>query len=280
MDTRETSPGTPVGELPFETLRIEVAPATASGDGISVLVMNRPLVLNAMNTRMFHELREALRGLAHDERLRVLILTGEGTRAFSTGGDLKERNGMSDEAWRRQHQVIEEAFLAVKDFPVPVIAAVEGHAHGGGFEIALMADFIIASEAATFSLAEVRRGILPGGGGIQNLVRAAGMRRAKQLLFSGDSFSGTEAARWGVVNELTAPGGSVAAATAIARRIVQAAPLSVRYAKLSATRGGEVDFHTGYAMDIAAYNALVSTQDRHEGVAAFNEKRAPQWKNR
>ena len=276
-------------ELQLETLRIEAAPGTASGDGICVLVMNRPSVLNAMNTRMFHELGDALHSLAHDERLRVLILTGEGTRAFSTGGDLKERNGMSDEAWRRQHQLIEEAVLAVKDFPLPVIAAVEGHAHGGGLEIALMADFIVASEAATFSLAEVRRGLLPGGGGIQNLVRAAGMRRAKQLLFSGDVFSGTEAAQWGVVNELTAPGGSVAAATAIARRIaaaaiarriVEAAPLSVRYAKLSASRGGEVDFHTGYAMDIAAYNVLVSTHDRHEGVAAFNEKRAPQWKNR
>ena len=280
MDDRESSQGKRMDELQLDTLRIEVAPGTASGEGISVLVMDRPSVLNAMNTRMFHELRDALHSLAHDDRLRVLILTGEGTRAFSTGGDLKERHGMSDEAWRRQHQLIEEAFLAVKDFPLPVIAAVEGHAHGGGLEIALMADFIVASEAATFSLAEVRRGLLPGGGGIQNLVRAAGMRRAKQLLFSGDVFSGTEAAQWGVVNEITAPGGSVAAATAIARRIAAAAPLSVRYAKLSASRGGEVDFHTGYALDIAAYNVLVSTHDRHEGVAAFNEKRAPQWKNR
>ena len=265
--------------MPFETLRIDVAVGTVPEDGISVLVMNRPQVLNAMNTKMFQEMRVALSDLGHSDPLRVLILAGEGTRAFSTGGDLKERNFMSDETWRKQHQLIEEAFLAVKDFPVPVIAAVEGHAHGGGFELALMADFIVASEAATFSLAEVRRGLLPGGGGVQNLVRAAGMRRAKQLLFTGDAFSGAEAAGWGIVNELAPPGGAVAAATAIARCIVAAAPLSVRYTKLSATRGGEVDFHTGYAMDIAAYNVLVSSKDRLEGVAAFNEKRAPQWRN-
>jgi enoyl-CoA hydratase len=265
--------------MEYETLRIACAPQTAPEDGISLLVLNRPDVMNAMNTQMFHDLRAALDRLAHDDRLRVLILTGEGARAFSAGGDLKERNGMSDATWRKQHQLIEESFLAVKDFPLPVIAAVEGHAHGGGFELCLMADFVVASETAVFSLAEVKRGILPGGGGVQNLVRAAGMRRAKQLLFTGDKFSGAEAAEWGVVNELTPPGDALAAATRIARRIVEAAPMSVRYVKLSASRGGEVDFHTGYAMDIAAYNVLVSSEDRLEGVAAFNERRAPRWRN-
>ncbi len=265
--------------MQFETLRVDTAPGTAPGDDIKVLVLNRPDVMNAMNTKMFYEMREALHQLAYDEHLRVLILTGEGSRAFSAGGDLKERNGMSDQAWRKQHQIIEEVFLAVKDFPLPVLAAVEGHAHGGGFELAMMADFIVASETATFSLAEVKRGLLPGGGGVQNLVRAAGMRRAKQLLFTGDKFSGADAAQWGVVNELTAAGEALFTAAGIARRIVEAAPMSVRYAKLSAARGGEVDFHTGYALDIAAYNVLVSSSDRREGVAAFNERRPPRWTN-
>ena len=265
--------------MQFETLRIEFAPGTEPAEGIKMLVINRPDVMNAMNTLMYHEMRVALQQLAYDDSLRVLILAGEGTRAFSAGGDLKERNGMSDQVWRKQHQIIEEVFLGVKDFPLPVIAAVEGHAHGGGFELAMMTDFIVASETATFSLAEIKRGIMPGGGGIQNLVRAAGMRRAKQLLYTGDKFSGAEAAHWGVVNELTEPGGAVAAAITIARRIVESAPMSVRYTKLSASRGGEVDFHTGYAFDIAAYNVLVSTNDRLEGVAAFNEKRPPRWTN-
>ncbi|WP_144148791.1 enoyl-CoA hydratase/isomerase family protein [Paraburkholderia sp. BCC1884] len=265
--------------MDLETLRVAVAPGTEPEDGITVLSLNRPSVMNAMNTQMFLDLRVALDTLAHASDLRVLLITGEGSRAFCAGGDLKERNGMSDDTWRRQHQLIEEAFLAMKDFPLPVIAAVEGHAHGGGLELAMMADFMVVSESAVLSLAEVKRGIMPGGGGVQNLVRAAGMRRAKQLLFTGDAFSGAQAVEWGVANELTPQGEALSAAVSIARRIVAAAPMSVRYVKLSASRGGEVDFHTGYAMDIAAYNALVSTQDRLEGVAAFNERRSPRWRN-
>lgn len=265
--------------MDLETLRIAVAPGTEPEDGITVLSLNRPSVMNAMNTQMFLDLRVALDRLAHASDLRVLLITGEGSRAFCAGGDLKERNGMSDDTWRRQHQLIEEAFLALKDFPLPVIAAVEGHAHGGGLELAMMADFMVVSESAVLSLAEVKRGIMPGGGGVQNLVRAAGMRRAKQLLFTGDAFSGAQAVEWGVANELTPQGEALSEAVSIARRIVAAAPMSVRYVKLSASRGGEVNFHTGYAMDIAAYNALVSTRDRLEGVAAFNERRSPRWRN-
>lgn len=266
--------------MDLQTIAVEAAPDTVPQDGIRVLTLRRPEVMNAMNTRMFSELREALHALAFEDGLRVLVITGEGGRAFSAGGDLKERNGMSDDTWRRQHQLIEEAFLAVKDFPQPVIAAVEGHAHGGGCELALMADFIVASESAVFSLAEVRRGIMPGGGGVQNLVRAAGMRRAKQLIFTGDPFGAAEAAAWGMVNEVVEAGQALAAAVGIARRIVAAAPMSVRYAKLAASRGGEVDFHTGYMLDIAAYNGLVASADRREGVLAFNERRAPRWSNR
>lgn len=266
--------------MEFETLRLEHAPNTDPGDGIRVLVLNRPAVLNAMNTQMFIDMRQAVHQLAFEDGLRVLIVRGEGQRAFSAGGDLKERKGMSDNTWRRQHQLAEEVLLAIKDFPQPVIAAVEGIAHGGGCELALMCDFIIASREADFALPEVKRGIMPGGGGIQNLVRAAGMRRAKQLIFCGDRFSAEDAAGWGVINELVERGQALSEATAVARRIVEAAPMSVRYAKLAASRGGEVDFHTGYMLDLAAYNVLVPSQDRLEGVVAFNEKRKPRWANR
>lgn len=263
-----------------DVINVADAPGTEPAEGIRLLTLNRPEVMNAMNTRMFTQLRAAVRELSADAGLRVLVITGAGSRAFSAGGDLKERNGMSDEAWRAQHQLIEEAFLAVKDFPVPVIAAVEGHAHGGGLELALMADFIIASRTATFSLAEVRRGIMPGGGGIQNLVRSAGMRMAKQLLFTGDTFGADEALEWRVINDLVDAGQALPSAVSVAKRIAQCAPMSVRYIKLAASRGGEVDFHTGYMLDIAAYNVLVSSQDRLEGVLAFNEKRSPRWQNR
>lgn len=262
-----------------QTLHVAQLGAAPDDSGIWQITLNRPDVMNAMNTALFTELRAAVRELSANAAVRVLVLTGAGTRAFSVGGDLKERNGMSDETWRAQHQLIEEAFLTVKDFPVPVVAAVEGHAHGGGLELALMCDFIIASETSVFSLPEVKRGILPGGGGVQNLVRAAGMRRAKQLLYTGASFTAQQALQWGMVNELTEPGRALEQALQIARQIVQAAPMSVRYAKLAASRGGEVDFHTGYMLDLAAYNVLVSSQDRLEGVQAFNERRAPRWRN-
>jgi enoyl-CoA hydratase/carnithine racemase len=262
-----------------QTLHVAQLGAAPEDSGIWQITLNRPDVMNAMNTALFTELRAAVRELSANAAVRVLVLTGAGTRAFSVGGDLKERNGMSDETWRAQHQLIEEAFLAVKDFPVPVVAAVEGHAHGGGLELALMCDFIIASETSVFSLPEVKRGILPGGGGVQNLVRAAGMRRAKQLLYTGASFTAQQALQWGMVNELTEPGRALEQALQIARQIVQAAPMSVRYAKLAASRGGEVDFHTGYMLDLAAYNVLVSSQDRLEGVQAFNERRPPRWRN-
>lgn len=266
--------------MAYTTLRIEAAPGTDPGDGIRTLVLDRPEVMNAMNTQMFIELREALHELAFDDTLRVLIATGAGGRAFSTGGDLKQRDGMTDAAWRRQHQLAEEVMLAVKDFPRPVIAAVEGHAHGGGCELALMCDYIVASREAVFSLPEVRRGIMPGGGGIQNLVRAAGMRRAKQLILTARRFPATQAEKWGMVTTLAEPGQALATAAADAKEIVLAAPMAVQYAKLAASRGGEIDFHSGYALDIAAYNVLVSSADRLEGVKAFNEKRLPRWTGR
>jgi enoyl-CoA hydratase/carnithine racemase len=264
--------------MTYQTIGLE--PVADAAAGLWLLTLNRPEAMNAMNTQMFIDLRAAMRELAVRSDARALVITGAGERAFSVGGDLKERNGMSDETWRAQHQLIEEAFLAVKDFALPVIAAVEGHAHGGGLELALMCDFIIASRSAQFSLPEVKRGILPGGGGVQNLVRAAGMRRAKQLLFTGGSFKAEQALAWGMVNETVEAGGSVARAIEIAHEIVAAAPMSVRYVKLAAARGGEVDFHTGYMLDLSAYNVLVSSQDRLEGVQAFNERRPPKWLNR
>jgi enoyl-CoA hydratase len=263
----------------YETLLLETRDAAGTG-AIRVLRMNRPAVMNAMNTRMFLEMREALRALREDPLVRCVVLAASGTRAFSAGGDLKERNGMDGETWRRQHELIEEVFLGVHDFPLPIIAAVEGVAYGGGCEIALMCDFIVCGESARFALPEVTRGIMPGGGGIQNLTRAIGTRRAKQLLFTGAPFDAKRALALGVVNEVVPEGGAVDAAVAITEVILRSAPMSVKYLKLAASRGTEVDFHTGYALDIAAYNIVAASEDRREGVAAFNEKRPPNWRNR
>jgi enoyl-CoA hydratase len=251
-----------------------------SDSRIAVVTLNRPDALNAMNTLMIHDLLNLFREQAHNEALRCGVITGSGTRAFSTGGDLKERNGMSNDQWRRQHQLIEEMFKAMWDFPIPIIAAVEGFAFAGGCEIALGADFIVASATAQFALKEVTRGILPGGGGLQNLARSIGMRRAREMIYTGLAIDADTAYAWGLVNRVVPAGDALKSALQSAGQIVDSAPMAVRMAKLSTSRGQDCDSATAYALDIAAYNVLIGSEDRLEGIAAFNEKRSPQWKNR
>ncbi len=247
---------------------------------IGVLTLNRPTALNAMNTRMIEELLEVFRTQAYNDNLRCLVMTGSGTRAFCTGGDLKERNGMSNEQWRHQHHLIEDGFKALWEFPIPVIAAVEGFAFAGGCELALGADFIIASTTAEFALKEVTRGILPGGGGLMNLARSIGKQRAREMIYTGRAIKADTAYEWGLVNRVVPAGDALKVSLEVAAEIGDSAPMSVRMAKLSTGRGLETDSTTAYALDIAAYNVLIGSEDRLEGIAAFNEKRKPNWKNR
>jgi enoyl-CoA hydratase/carnithine racemase len=247
---------------------------------IGVVTLNRPDALNAINTLMIRELLALFREQAYNDELRCMVLSGAGNRAFSTGGDLKERNGMSSEQWRHQHHLIEDAFKALWEFPVPIIAAVEGFAYAGGCELALSADFIVASTTAQFALKEVTRGILPGGGGLQNLARSIGMRRAREMIYTGREIDAEMAYAWGLVNHVVPAGEAVKSTIEIAGQIAESAPMAVRMAKLSTGRGQDCDSATAYALDIAAYNVLIGSEDRLEGIAAFNEKRNPRWKNR
>ncbi|OLO37946.1 enoyl-CoA hydratase [Alkalihalophilus pseudofirmus] len=247
---------------------------------VLVVTINRPEVMNALNTELFKNMLTLFREQSTNEELRCIVLTGAGTKAFCAGGDLKERNGMSNEDWKRQHHLIEEFFLVIRDFPIPIISAIEGYAFAGGCELALLTDFIIASETGKFALTEVTRGIMPGGGGLQNLPRAIGIRRAKELIFTGRQIDAKLAYEWGLVNTVVSKGNALEKAIEVALKIGESAPISTKMAKMTMNRGTEVDFHTGYALDIAAYNVLVPTEDRLEGIAAFNEKRKPKWKNR
>ena len=168
----------------FETLQV----VRKEGD-VVLVELCRPHVRNAMNTQMGRDLRELFMHLsANPHEARCIVLTGNGTRAFCAGGDLKERNGMTDAQWQAQHLIFEQAIAAVVACPIPIIAAVNGAAFGGGTEIALGCDFIYASSAARFALTEVTLGIIPGCGGTQNLPRALGERRAKELILSGTPF--------------------------------------------------------------------------------------------
>ena len=204
-----------------------------------------------------------------------MVLTGSGTKAFCAGGDLKERNGMSVETWQRQHEIFEEAYWTLMELQVPVIAAVNGHAYAGGLEMALACDFAYAVPGARFALTEVTIGIMPGAGGTQNLPRAVGERRAKEIILTGRPFTAAEALEWGVVNRVVEPDLLLTAALDTARTIAGNAPMAVRQAKKSIHLGLQADLRTGLRIEVEAYNRLIGTEDRIEGIRAFNEKRKP-----
>src|SRR5262249_48347106 len=242
-------------------------------DRVGTITMNRPEARNAMNTRMMEEMRDCFADFyVNPDAAACLVLTGEG-KGFCSGADLKERKGMPDTVWRRQHAVVEQMARAIMDCPVPVIAAVNGAAFGGGMEIALACDFIYAARSARFALTEVTLGIMPGAAGTQNLPRAVGVRRAKEIILTGAPFTAEEAAAWGMVNKVCNDDRLLAEARAVALVIAANAPVSVRQAKKSVDKATELDRMTGYAFEIEAYNRTVVTEDRQEGIKAFNEKR-------
>ena len=260
----------------YETLRLEEPQAHTL-----LVTLNRPQIGNAMNTRMGVELLDLWDGINADPaRHRCIVLTGAGERIFCAGGDLKERNGMTDAQWQAQHLIFERGIRALLACPVPVIAAVNGAAYAGGCEISLCCDFIYASETARFALTEVTLGIMPGAGGTQNLPRAAGARRAKEILLTAKPFTAREAVEWGVVNRLCPPDRLIAEALETARVIAGNAPLSTRQIKQSVNYGLNMDLASAMMFEIEAYNRLVPTEDRREGVLAFNEKRKPNFQGR
>jgi enoyl-CoA hydratase len=254
---------------------------TRSDDGHVVTVtLNRPEQHNAMNTAMGEDLLACFEALARDPEARAIVLTGAGERAFCAGGDLKERNGMTDAAWRAQHVIFEQAAMKILRCPAPVIAAVEGFALAGGCELAILSDFIVASETAVFGVPETTLGIFPGIGGTQLLPRIVGAPLARELIFTGRRMKADEAKSAGLVNHLVPAGQARTKATEIATAIARNGPLAVRQAKKAIAYGSETDLETAMILAIEAYNATVVTEDRLEGVRAFNEKRPPRFTGR
>ena len=260
----------------YETLAHEMR-----GAHLLLVTLNRPQALNALNTKMGLELTDLWSRLTTDAgAVRCVVLTGTGERAFCAGADLKERDGMTVDVWRAQHEGFERAFVALVECPVPVIAALNGVALGGGLELALCCDFIFAARGVRLALPEASRGLRPGGMGSQNLPRAVGERRAKELILSGRPIEAEQAEAWGLVNRVCEPGKLLEEALAVAQAIADNAPLSVRQAKRSIHYGLDMDLLTGYRFEIEVYNRLVDTDDRREGVRAFVEKRAPRFKGK
>lgn len=260
----------------FETLVIEPV-----GAHIAIVRLHRPSASNALNTQMGHDLVRCFEDIALDPReLRAIILTGTGDKAFCAGGDLKERKGMTDEAWIRQHVVFERMVRALLDCPVPIIGAINGAAYGGGCEISACCDFLYAAEHARFALTEVTLGIMPGGGGTQTIARAVGERRAKELILTGRPFSAADAKEWGLVNAVFPAERLQSEALATAEAMARNGPISIRQAKQSIHRGLQMSLRDGLAFEIESYNRMVPTEDRREGILAFNEKRAPRFRGR
>jgi enoyl-CoA hydratase len=246
-----------------------------------LVTLNRPEVGNAKNTQMGLDTLDVWTSLINDPGdVRCVVLTGAGEKIFCAGGDLKQRKGMTQAEWQHQHEIFERSRDALMDSPVPVIAAVNGHAYGGGCETVLACDFTYAVRGARFALPEVTLGIMPGAGGTQFLPRAVGERRAKEIILTGRPFTAEQALEWGVVNHVSERGALMDDVLATAETICANAPLSIRQAKKSVHHGLQMDIRRALWFEIEAYNRLVDTEDRREGVLAFNEKRKPDFKGR
>ena len=261
-------------DLKYETLALE-----QPSEHLLIVRFNRPEVRNAISTQVGRDMLDLFSRFAAPTDIRCIVLTGTG-QAFCAGGDLKERHGMTDAQWLAQHAIFERMTLSLLDCPIPVIAAVNGAAFGGGCELTLTCDFAYASTTARFALTEITLGIMPGGGGTQFLPRAAGSRRAKEIILTGKPFSAQEALEWGVVNKLCAPEKLMEETLSVAQTICDNAPISVRQAKRSIHFGAHMDIRSALFFEVDAYNKMVGTEDRREGVRAFNERRKPQFKGK
>ncbi|HEU0131399.1 MAG TPA: enoyl-CoA hydratase-related protein [Mycobacteriales bacterium] len=244
---------------------------------VAEIVLDRPDAHNALSTAMAAELAAVCADVAADRTVRSVVLSASGEKAFCVGADLKERNGFSDADLMRQRPVFRAAFGGVMDLPQPTVAAVFGFALGGGCEFALACDLIVADETAVLGLPEVTVGVVPGGGGTQTLVRRVGWSRAADLILTGRRVPVAEAFELGIVNRVVPAGTARDAALELAATVAKNSPVGTRAAKQALRLGAGVDLRAGLDVEDAAWRSVAFSGDRREGVAAFNEKRQPEW---
>jgi enoyl-CoA hydratase/carnithine racemase len=252
-------------------------------EGILILKLNRPEAMNCFNFDLLAALADAIREANFDVSLRCIIITGEGGEdpkkaSFSTGADLKERRTLSPDQVRRFVFTIRSTFTAVEQVRVPVIAAINGFAFGGGMELALACDLRIASSNAIMGLPETSLAIIPGAGGSQRLPRIIGVAKAKELIFTGRRISAKTALEIGLVNRVVEPAELMPAALELAREIAKNGPIGVAQAKFAINYGMEASLGVALPLESAAYEATIPTKDRLEALAAFAEKRKPVFK--
>ncbi|OAJ73746.1 enoyl-CoA hydratase [Brevibacillus sp. SKDU10] len=245
---------------------------------VGILTIQRPEVYNCLNLVTLERLQRLLLEVSSDTDIRVVVITGAGDKAFCSGADLKERKTMQQSQVQQYIRTIRDVFTQVERLSVPVIAAMNGIAFGGGLELALACDLRVMSETAQTGLTETSLGIIPGAGGTQRLPRLIGKGKAKELILTARRIGAKEALEIGLVNQIVPANQVLEASLSLAQQIALNAPLALAQAKWAIDYGMEVDMATGLALESNAYQILVPTKDRLEGLAAFAEKRKPVYR--
>jgi enoyl-CoA hydratase/carnithine racemase len=268
----------PMSDPPADAgLRVERL--DADGAPITVLTLDRPAAMHAIDNALLAALHASLDAIQGDSGVRGVVLAATGRRAFSSGMDLKERAGFTDDDLRAQRALIVGLIRRLHELPMPTVAAVDGVALGGGFELALACDLIVAGGGATFGLPEVKVGIFPGGGSTQTLAWLVGPARTRDVILTGRRLSATEAEAWGVVARVVEAGRARDEAVALVASIAEGAPIGIRQAK-AAIRGAHRPLAEGLEAENELYEAVLTSDDRREGFRAFAEKRRPRFTGR
>ncbi|MFJ8262151.1 enoyl-CoA hydratase [Rummeliibacillus sp. NPDC094406] len=248
--------------------------------GVAILTLSRAEAANALSVQMLKEIKDALDTIQYHQGVRVVIVTGQGEKAFCAGADLKERNGMTEIEVRKTIAMIGQTVNIFESLAQPVIAAINGVAFGGGLELALACDIRIASSKAKLGLTEASLGIIPGAGGTQRLPRLIGIGKAKELIYTARRLSAIEAKDYGIVEHVVEPEELLIKAKELASEMAKNAPLSLVQAKTAINQGMQTDISTALQIESLAYSRLLHTEDRLEGLNAFKEKRTPVYQGK
>jgi len=253
---------------------------TEEHDGIAILTLNRPEIMNSFNFALLHTLKEQIEALRFNTNIRVVIITGSGQKAFCAGADLKERTTYGESQVKEFIFTIRNLFTSIEHLNKPVIAAINGVALGGGTELALACDIRIMAMNTLMGLTETRLAIIPGAGGTQRLPRLIGRGKAKELIFTGRRVDAHEALQIGLVNQICEQESLLNECLKMAAMICETGPIAIEQAKYAINSGIETDLHTGLGIESNAYWVTIPTEDRLEGLAAFQEKRKPVYKGK
>lgn len=248
-------------------------------NSIGMLTLNRAKSANALSVQLLDDLNQVIKDMNNRNDIHVLILTGAGDKVFCAGADLKERNGMSNEEVIKTVQYIGETITNIEELRLPVIAAINGAAFGGGLELALACDIRIAKQGIRLGLTETSLAIIPGAGGTQRLPRLIGIGQAKRLIYTAQPIDAQEAQTIGLVEEISVSD-LVADALSLARTIAGNGPIAINLAKKAINEGMQVDLSKGISLEHDLYLETIETKDRLEGLEAFSEKRKPKYQGK